>query len=177
MTPAGSGVDPNGLPLSYAWSFVSTPTGNTATLAGATTANASFTPNVAGSYVVSLIVSDAYGHSPQSTVTISVITADDYAQQQIGNAVNFVATLPDAYWQALGLKNAFANQLQQAIAAIQSGNISLAISKLNDELIRTDGYPVRWALDGPGPDMDWVTNAAAQATLYQDLMNALSVLH
>jgi hypothetical protein len=173
---AGGGVDPNGLALTYGWSFVSKPSGSVATLAGATTPNASFTPDVAGSYTVGLVVSDAYGISPQSTVSISVIRAADYAQQQIGNAVNSVATMPVSNFQAAGHRDSLTNLLQQAIAALQAGNTSLAKSKLTSAIIRTDGYPVRDALDGPGPSMDWLTDPAAQGVLYQDLGNALTVL-
>ena len=155
---------------------VSQPSGSTATLSGANTANSSFTPNVAGSHTLGLVVIDAFGQSPQSTVTVSVITAGDYAQQQIGSAINYVAAMPRSQFQGPGHRNSLTNFLQQAIAAIQAGDIPLAASKLASAIVRTDGYPLRGALDGPGPSMDWVTDPTAQVVLYQELNSALGVL-
>jgi hypothetical protein len=173
---SGSGVDPNALPLTFVWSLLSEPAGSASTLAGANSQNASFTPDVAGAYTVGLVVSDEFGSSAQSTATVSVITTSDYAQQQTGNAVNYVAGTADATWKAPGLKNAFTNFLQQAIAAIQAGNTSLAKEKLTNAITRTDGCPLRGAVDGPGPSMDWVIDCTAQGVLYTDLTNALNIL-
>jgi len=47
--------------LVYAWSFVSVPVGSAAMLTGASTATPNFTPDVAGSYVVQLVVTDQGG--------------------------------------------------------------------------------------------------------------------
>jgi DNA-binding beta-propeller fold protein YncE len=63
------------LDLIYDWSFVSVPAGSAATLLGANTATPSFTAEVKGTYVVSLIVTDEGGLSnvpnPESVVEIS----------------------------------------------------------------------------------------------------------
>ena len=176
VTLSGSGTDPNGLPLTFAWSLVSTPTGSAATLVGANTPTASFTPDMLGSYTAGLVVSDQFGGSPQSTVTVSVVTASDYAQQQIGNAISYMASLPDASLDAPGHRNAFTNLLDQAITAIQGGDFSNAAQKLASAITRTDGCSLRGAADGPGPSMDWITNCAAETVLYTDLTNALNIL-
>lgn len=56
----------------YSWSFVSRPTGSTATLTGATTATPSFVPDKNGPYVIQLIVTDSHGTSSSAaTVTIT----------------------------------------------------------------------------------------------------------
>jgi N-acetylneuraminic acid mutarotase len=58
--------------LAYAWSFVSQPEGSTATLSGANTQTPSFVPDISGTYVVELIVTDDGGLSSASdTVVIS----------------------------------------------------------------------------------------------------------
>ncbi len=49
--------DPDGDPLGYAWTLTA-PTGSTAILSGATSPTPSFTPDVAGNYLVTLVVSD-----------------------------------------------------------------------------------------------------------------------
>ncbi len=59
--------------LSYSWSFTSRPTGSTATLSGANTIAPTFVADVAGTFVVQLIVSDSLTTSnPPATVTITV---------------------------------------------------------------------------------------------------------
>ena len=62
--------DTDGNPLTYAWSLVSKPPGSTATLSAATTATPSFVTDVAGSYTVSLTVSDGKASSPANTVAV-----------------------------------------------------------------------------------------------------------
>lgn len=168
--------DPNGLPLTYAWSFVSTPSGSTATIAPTGTGLASFTPDVPGLYTVQLVVSDPFGSSQPATVTITAITPGDFAQQRIHEAINYIAAMPCSHFDACGHRNALSNFLQQAIDDIQKGKTSQAIGKLNDALIRTDGFPLRGAIDGNGPGMDWIINTADQNFVYAKLTAALNVL-
>ena len=54
----GTGSDADGDNLSYSWAFVSRPAGSAASLSGANTTSASFTPDVGGQFVLSLTVSD-----------------------------------------------------------------------------------------------------------------------
>ncbi len=63
--------DPDGDPISYQWQLTGKPTGSLVTLAAADTANASFTPDLAGSYTLSLTVNDGALTSPPATVTVS----------------------------------------------------------------------------------------------------------
>ncbi len=72
----GASSDANGDALGFAWSFVSRPVGSVATLAGAATGNPTFVPDVAGTYVVGLTVSDGRLSSAASTVSISAATAN-----------------------------------------------------------------------------------------------------
>jgi hypothetical protein len=76
VTLDGSGSsDPQGQALTYRWFFVSQPAGSAATLGNPTTANPTFTPVWAGSYVVGLVVSDGVLSSTQSNVVVSVLYA------------------------------------------------------------------------------------------------------
>lgn len=71
----GSGSsDPQGDALTYAWTMTTKPLESTATLTGSTTETPSFTADVAGEYVVTLVVDDGDLSSEPSTVTI---TAED----------------------------------------------------------------------------------------------------
>lgn len=71
LTGAGS-TDPNGDPLTYSWRFQCLPAGSTATLADAATGHPSFTADVAGQYVVSLVVNNGALSSAVDTVVIEV---------------------------------------------------------------------------------------------------------
>ncbi|HXS96501.1 MAG TPA: PKD domain-containing protein [Candidatus Limnocylindrales bacterium] len=57
--------------LTYAWSISSKPQNSQATLSSATAVSPSFIADVAGTYVIQLIVSDGYSTSVPSTVTIT----------------------------------------------------------------------------------------------------------
>ena len=55
-----SSSDANGDLLSYTWSLVSTPTGSTTSLSNNQGVTTSLTPDVAGPYVVNLVVNDGF---------------------------------------------------------------------------------------------------------------------
>lgn len=63
--------DPNGFMLTYAWSLISKPNGSAALLTGATSAQPSFTPDLAGAYIASLVVDNGVVKSNALTVTVN----------------------------------------------------------------------------------------------------------
>ena len=69
--------DPDGNPLTYAWSITSAPTGSTATLNNPTSATPSLTPDVAGTYTIELIVNDGALSSTPDTVTVTADPGGD----------------------------------------------------------------------------------------------------
>jgi hypothetical protein len=60
--------------LVYAWNFAHVPAGSAAAISGAANEFPSFTPDIAGTYVVQLIVRDPYSSSVPVTSTITVTT-------------------------------------------------------------------------------------------------------
>jgi hypothetical protein len=50
--------DPDGTPLTYAWTIISRPYGSTAALSDAAIANPTFAPDIKGAYIMKLVVSD-----------------------------------------------------------------------------------------------------------------------
>jgi hypothetical protein len=84
----GSGSsDADGDPLSFAWSLTAVPTGSNATLANATEPTPSFLADLAGDYVVQLIVDDGRAASAPATLLVNArstnaapIANDDTAQ-------------------------------------------------------------------------------------------------
>lgn len=72
VTFDGSGsTDANGDPLTFTWTLVSKPEGSTATIMGANTAKPTFTPDLPGTYVASVVVSDGSMVSNSATVTVT----------------------------------------------------------------------------------------------------------
>ena len=72
VTLDGTGsTDADGEPITYAWTLGSRPAGSAATLAGATTSRPTVVPDVAGSYVLSLVVSDGKLASTAAGVTVT----------------------------------------------------------------------------------------------------------
>jgi hypothetical protein len=69
--------DVNGDRLTYAWSIEARPNGSTAALADATQPVARFVPDVAGDYIVSLVVNDGAVDSAPDRVTLTVVGAGD----------------------------------------------------------------------------------------------------
>jgi K319L-like, PKD domain len=76
VTLDGSGsTDSDGQPLTYQWSLLSKPANSAAVLSQPTSANPYFIADLAGNYVVQLIVNDGYLNSSPATVTISTINS------------------------------------------------------------------------------------------------------
>ena len=72
VTLNGSGSsDVDGDRLTYQWTFVTVPTGSAAKLANPTTVTSNFVADLAGDYLVRLLVNDGKVNSTQDTVTIT----------------------------------------------------------------------------------------------------------
>jgi hypothetical protein len=95
VTLNGSGsTDANGDPLTYSWTLTARPAGSAAALSGANTVNPTFTPDVAGSYVATLVVNDGALNSAPATVTITAALGPVAPVANAGPAQNvLIATL------------------------------------------------------------------------------------
>ena len=71
MLDGSASSDDDGDSLTYAWQLVAVPEGSTAELAAAVTAMPSFTADVAGEYVIELVVNDGHEDSAPDTVTVT----------------------------------------------------------------------------------------------------------
>ena len=88
VTLNGTGsTDANGDTLTYRWTLTSKPTNSTATLSSATSASPTFTADLAGSYVASLVVNDGKVDSTNtSTITVTASAANSAPVANAGPA-------------------------------------------------------------------------------------------
>jgi len=173
----GSGsTDPNNDPLTFAWAFVTTPPGSTAVLQDANTPKPWFVPIVAGVYPAQLVVNDGFGHSPTASVTVTVITGQQYAENLVLKIIDLVAGMSPDVFKAPGHQKAILAQLNQVLSALQGGDIAHAKDKMNNLVVRTDGCVLRGTPDVSGPGMDWIVDCPSQSLVYKALQDALSVL-
>lgn len=70
---AAASTDADGDRLTYKWALSSAPTGSTATLTNATSVSPSLVPNVAGVYVLTLVVNDGRADSAMVTVAVTAV--------------------------------------------------------------------------------------------------------
>ncbi len=184
LVPVGSLVpldgsesfDPEHDVLSFEWSMLAAPNESTASLANATTATPSFIADVAGEFLLSLIVSDAIGPSQPDLVTVTAFSGAALAESIIQSAVSYAEELPLSYFTNRGNRTALLNFMQQAVVSVQNGDLEEAIHKLRMAQDRTDGCAVRDAIDGAGVGRDWVVQCSAQAFLFGRLGDALATL-
>ncbi len=85
-------TDANSDPLTYTWTLTSRPAGSTAALTGAASAAPSFTADVAGVYVASLVVNDGQVSSAASTVTVTATVANAAPVANAGTAQNVLTS-------------------------------------------------------------------------------------
>jgi len=170
----GSGsFDANLDPLTYSWSFMSQPAGTTATLVNATTINPTFIADVAGAYVVGLIVNDRFINSDPSNVTITATSTQDQAIQTLKDAIAAINGLSASVLKNLNLKNALTNKITAVLQDIDQGLYQRALDKLqNDILAKTDGCAKMAAPD----KNDWLIACVPQRQVYALIVQAIDLL-
>ncbi len=92
---SGSATDVNNDRLTYRWTLVSKPAGSNASLSGANTATPTFTADLAGSYVASLVVDDGRLSSAAAAVTVTATAAATSTRLYLNYGSTCAAYSPD----------------------------------------------------------------------------------
>ncbi|CAN5767369.1 hypothetical protein BH20GEM1_BH20GEM1_18800 [soil metagenome] len=171
---AGSS-DPDGDPLTFAWTFLSVPEGSSAEIIGGSFASASFTPDVEGVYVVQLEVSDGeftstdtatitvgpFNHPPVGTLTIS-----GSAQIFAGESVTATAAFTDPDGDPL--------DLTWSLDAPEGSSATLTLSGDETMASFTADVPGDYALSVSVTDGGKTTDAAVTVTAYPHVAGTFS---
>ncbi|MFH0891866.1 MAG: PKD domain-containing protein [Candidatus Falkowbacteria bacterium] len=176
----GSGShDANGDSLTYSWSLVSVPEGSNAAISDSTAVNPVFTADLAGEYVVSLVVNDGLLSSAPAIVTIVAIANDYTATDYLQFALAAINGLADDDFRKDEQRDKLTKKINNALKKIDKGKIDQALNILENRAIaRVDGCALRGEPDNVADDdkKDWIDNCAAQALVYPLILAAIEEL-
>jgi hypothetical protein len=145
--------DANGDPLAYSWAFTSRPAGSGAALSSATVVNPTFTADLAGSYVLNLVVNDGKVNSAPATVTITASGAAPEVTTLSASAgptvtLNGIVTangLATDAWFEWGTDFTLTTSTSTSIQPVGSGSTSVAVDAALTGLISGTTYYYRVA--------------------------------
>jgi len=174
VTLNGSGSsDANGDPLTFRWAITSFPAGSGATIATPFAMITTFVPDLAGTYVIQLVVNDGLLDSAPSTTQVQVVanpTAPIEATQDVQAAI---ASMDPSVFKNANMQKTFNNKLNAVIADIEAGNYANALDKLQHDILgKTDGC----ANSGSPDNNDWIKDCVSQGEVYPLILEVIDIL-
>lgn len=165
--------DTNLDPLTYRWSFVSRPAGSNAVLTNANTVQASFTADVSGTFVVSLVVNDGRLDSDPSNIMVVATSNPSAVILKLRDTITMLKGLsPSAFKNPL-LAKTLNNSIVEVIGLINRGNILGALSKLQTDVLEK----VNGCVSSGSPDKnDWIISCPEQKPVYENVLSAIQAL-
>ena len=170
----GSGSsDANGDRLTYSWAFVSKPVSSVAALSNPSGATTQFKADLAGTYIIGLIVNDGLVDSDPDTVTVTITTRQDQVIQSLRQAITVINGINVDVFKNRNMANTLTNKINAVLQDIDQGKYQQALSKLKDDILgKTGGC----ALAGVPDKNDWITNCGAQAQVSAPINQAINIL-
>jgi len=138
----GSGsTDANQDSLSYHWSLASVPIGSTTEVVDPSSLTPSFSVDVAGDYVVSLVVNDGLADSLPSNITVTAITLQNEATNSAVSTIQAINSItePEVVLKNTKMQKALTNQLNSALLLIDRHEYQQALDQLESTLKKMDG--------------------------------------
>ncbi len=149
MLNGSSSSDPQNDALTYSWAFVSRPAGSVATLSQASSVRPSFVADVAGNFVVRLIVNDGQLSSAQSLTTITATAPTPTPTSTSCNLPDFQASLLARVnqYRVAGASCRSAGQFAPALPLSWNGQLQQAAAGHSIDMA-TRNYFSHTSLDG-----------------------------
>lgn len=172
-------TDPDGQPLTFKWSFVSRPETSAATLSDPTSPTPTFVPDVAGNYLLQLIVNDGIVDSRPDTVSVTAVSANTVLNL-LKEAINLISSAPSTAFVNPNSPRALINKLEAVIRQVEAGSLTSARDQLNGDLLpKMDGCALRGSPDGPtsGHVRDWIVSCEVQGQVYPLIQQAIDTLN
>jgi hypothetical protein len=128
-----------------------------------------------GDYLVSLVVYDGFEESIPNNITITVLTRQDKATENLTTFMDVVnhLTAPEAVFVNRNMQNALTNKINAVLKLIDQGNYAAALDKLETDILpKTDGC----AVDGAPHKNDWIKDCATQQQVYPFILRTIEML-
>jgi len=132
-------TDPDGLSITFTWSFVSQPLGSSATLSDPTSPTPDFDADVAGTYLVQLIVNDGTDDSAPETVSITAVSGGDVLAF-LQEAINTISLAPSSAFVNRNSPRALINKLEAVIRQVEGGGSNGCAGSAHRRPVTEDGW-------------------------------------
>lgn len=156
--------------LTYTWVLISAPVGSNATLSDPNSPSPTFTPNVTGTYIAGLTVSDGYVNSTQATVQILVMAQQSTIITQLQTLQQYINGLPLTDFKPKIAKEIEVKAINAIIKEVAAGRNRLAINLLKVMSITVDGC----TLGGHAKAADLIINCSSQVNVYMQIQSIIS---
>jgi Na+-transporting NADH:ubiquinone oxidoreductase subunit NqrC len=132
-----------------------------------------FVPDLAGTYVIQLVVNDGLLDSAPSTTQVQVVANATVAIEATQDVQVSVASLNPGVFKNTNMQKTFNNKLNAVIADIEAGNYANALDKLQHDILgKTDGC----ANTGAPDSNDWIKDCASQGEVYPLILDVIDIL-
>ena len=164
--------DADGDSLSYSWSFTNRPAGSLAQLGDHTAVSPDFTPDMAGIYILNLVINDGTVDSVADSVTVSAVTVETAVIAALQDSLTTLNNFDPGVFKKKRSQKKLTNRLNTVINAVEKGKTVRAIRKLDNILKKTDGC----ASNGTPDKNDWIIDCASQDIFYSQLIDIIELM-
>jgi hypothetical protein len=173
MLNGGGSSDANGDPITFNWSLSTVPEGNTAVISDPSSVEPSFTANLSGTYIASLVVNDGIVDSVADSAEIVVVEVITTATEAVSETIALINDIPEESFRNVNLSNALTNKLNAVLKMITNEQYGQAWNKLTTDILpKTDGC----ALYGVPDKKDWIETCEEQELVYNHILETIVLL-